>query len=366
LGNSEKQWDFFIAHAGADSGIAESLYERLAPNFSVFLDTRSLLPGDDWDLALTTAQSKSRITVVLISSKTTTAYYQREEVAAAIALARDDVQSHRVVPVFIDNDARENKAVHYGLRLKHSISLDSSGGLEGAARHLTHALAPTLAMPSSQILRRYENRNVVEIGLRLVPTDEFQSSVSLGATQKSYVFIGDYEEQKFRTLHEILANLLVGDYFERLDHTNVHWSAIRFTIGDPNSRKLDLFPATWKAAFRILSDPARLARFRPTDEEIEKLGPRTCRDYMSSDQDYWYHRLTIRRHITDFPDYLLKVDLGISNLSFNGEGLTHQTDSPLGAGTIPSRIFFVKNVPVSNLDSRVIPMGFPGDGKILM
>jgi hypothetical protein len=151
LGNSEKQWDFFIAHAGADSGIAESLYERLACNYHVFLDSRSLLPGDDWDLTLATAQSRSRITVVIISSNTTTAYYQREEIAAAIALARDDVQSHRVIPVFVDDSARETSGVPYGLRLKHSISISASGGLEGAAQHLTRVLAPTLAMSGSQI-----------------------------------------------------------------------------------------------------------------------------------------------------------------------------------------------------------------------
>lgn len=360
LENSEKQLDFFIAHAGADSGTAESLYERLASNFHVFLYSRSLLPGDDWDLALAAAQSRSRITVVLISSKTTTAYYQREEIAAAIALARDDVQSHRVIPVFIDDNARENSAVPYGLRLKHSISVSSFGGLEGVAQHLTRALAPTLAMSSSKILRRYESRNVVEIGLRLVPTDEFQSSLSLGASRKSYVFIGDYEEQRFRTLYEMLANLLIGDSFEQLTNSNVLWSAIRFTIGNSNYRKLDIFPATWKAAFRILSDPARLARFQPTNEEVEKLGRGAIRDYMSNDQDYWYGRLTVgdRRYINNVPDSLLKVDLGINNTCFNGDGLTR--------GTIPSRIFLVKNTPVSTFDSRVIPMGFPADGNILM
>jgi TIR domain len=358
FGNYEKQWDFFVAHAGADSGIAESLYEQLACNFHVFLDSRSLLPGDDWDLVLATAQSRSRITVVLISTETTTAYYQREEIAAAIALARDSVQSHRVIPVFTDDDARDNSAVPYGLRLKHSISISSSGGIEGAAQRLTRALAPTLAMSSSQILQRHENRALVEVGLRLVPTVEFQSSLSLGASQKSYVFIGDYEEQKFRTLKEILANLLIGDSFERLYNSNVNWSAIRFSIGNSNYRKLDLFPATWKAAFRILSHPERLARFQPTNEEIEKLGPRVNRDYMSKDQDYWYSRLTTPRHINDLPDSLLKEDLGISNTCFDGGGLAK--------GTIPSRIFFVRNVPVSTLDSRVIPMGFPADGEILM
>jgi hypothetical protein len=353
--DSEKQWDFFIAYDGADSGIAESLYERLASNFHVFLDTRSLLPGDDRDLALATAQSRSRITVVLISSNTTTAYYK--EISAAIALARDDVQNHRVIPVFIDDNARENSAIPSGLRRRHSILISSSGGLEGAAQHLTRALAPTLAMSSTQILRRHENRSVVEVGLRLVPTNEFQCSLSLGASRKSYSIIADYEEQKFRTLRQILDNLLIGDSFEMQHSSNVHWSAIRFTIGNSNYRKLDLFPATWKAAFRILSDPARLARFQPTGEEIEKMG-RHRRDYMSNDQNYWHDRLMHPPERGDLNNAFLREDLGISNLCFDGNGLT--------TGTIRSRIFIVKNVPVSTLDSHVIPMDFPADGKILM
>jgi len=100
------RWDFFLAHAGSDSGIAESLYGLLSPHCRVFLDSRSLKLGDDWDVALPEAQRRSRITVVrsritvvIISPHTPKAYYQREEVATAIQLARTSPDDHRVVPV---------------------------------------------------------------------------------------------------------------------------------------------------------------------------------------------------------------------------------------------------------------------------
>src|ERR1700704_6441470 len=95
-------WHFFIAHAGADKRTAERLYSYLSRNSRVFLDCRSLRLGDNWDIELPKAQQKSLVTVVLISSKTEAAYYQREEIAAAIALARENAEKHRVVPVFLD------------------------------------------------------------------------------------------------------------------------------------------------------------------------------------------------------------------------------------------------------------------------
>lgn len=80
-------WDFFIAHASADEEIVEKIYDRLIPNSRVFVDTRCLQLGDDWDTKLREAQKASLITLVLISTNTDKAYYQREEIAAAIALA---------------------------------------------------------------------------------------------------------------------------------------------------------------------------------------------------------------------------------------------------------------------------------------
>ena len=41
--------DFFLAHAGPDTATAERLYGLLADETSFFLDSRSLVLGDDWD-----------------------------------------------------------------------------------------------------------------------------------------------------------------------------------------------------------------------------------------------------------------------------------------------------------------------------
>jgi hypothetical protein len=47
-GTTNERWDFFLAHAGADSQTAVALYEALSQKARVFLDERSMLPGDPW------------------------------------------------------------------------------------------------------------------------------------------------------------------------------------------------------------------------------------------------------------------------------------------------------------------------------
>ena len=135
MSETDLAWDFFLAHASADVEIAERLYERLADSSRVFLDSRCLRLGDDWDTMLADAQRRSLITVVLVSRNTTSAYYQREEVAAAIALAREDGDKHRVVPIYLDAEA-EKSVTPYGLRLKLGISIGDTCGLPEAAARL--------------------------------------------------------------------------------------------------------------------------------------------------------------------------------------------------------------------------------------
>ncbi len=132
------QWDFFVAHAGADKERALELDGYLRPHSRVFLDAHDLLLGDDWDRALRNAQQSSLITVVLISSRTDSAYYQREEIAAAIAMAREDETKHRLIPVFLD--AMRSADVPYGLRLKHSAHLSEDVTLRDVAALLLSQL----------------------------------------------------------------------------------------------------------------------------------------------------------------------------------------------------------------------------------
>lgn len=123
--------------------MAERLYDLMA-GARVFLDSRCLELGDDWDTSLADAQRTSRVTVVLVSSNTEKAYYEREEVAAAIALARDEGEAHRVVPVYLDSSLDSSEAsrqrVPYGLRLKHGLHLSDELTLSDAANQLLSLL----------------------------------------------------------------------------------------------------------------------------------------------------------------------------------------------------------------------------------
>lgn len=133
---AKTNWDFFLAHAGADLAAAEQLCDLLQLRAQVFLDKRCLLLGDDWDQELAAAQRSSRITVVLVSARTEMAYYEREEIAAAIDLARHDKQGHRIVPIYLDDTPAVQESLPYGLRLKHGLMVTAAEGLAVVAEQL--------------------------------------------------------------------------------------------------------------------------------------------------------------------------------------------------------------------------------------
>jgi hypothetical protein len=137
---ADEKWDFFIAHAGADTKVAENLYDLLTGSARVFLDSRSLELGDNWDRALRIAQSHSRITVVLVSEHSDAAYYERVEVASAITLSRVADDGHRVVPLFLDAASAKGGSELYGLNLKQGLLLTNTLTLEGAAFRLLATL----------------------------------------------------------------------------------------------------------------------------------------------------------------------------------------------------------------------------------
>ncbi len=154
-------WDFFLAHAGADKADAEFLYDMLSPQSRVFLDSRCLELGDTWDTELKTAQRASWTTVVLISTKTENAYYQREEIAAAIDLARKDKEKHRVVPIYLDSGLDSSDSIPYGLRRTHGLEISSTTTLPDCAKALLEMLeklrggpAATLHSDGSPLLAR--------------------------------------------------------------------------------------------------------------------------------------------------------------------------------------------------------------------
>lgn len=354
-------WDFFLAHADADKAAAEALYELLRPTFKVFLDSRCLLLGDDWDHEIALAQRRSAATLVLVSSRVEGAYYQREEIAAAIDLARHDKNNHRVVPILLDSQA----GLPYGLRLKHGLSVPEIGSLEKVAQRLKTDFQMRLAMPESEITKRYESKAPVRYALRVIPQADYLPDGRLGKGERKYVFVGDYEEQRHRTLRQVLSNLWLGDAYERVANSNINWLAIIFEIGELNYSKLDLMPATWKAAFRILSDPRRAGCFRASAEERVELGD-PPRDYYSKDQDYWYGCLTTneRRNTEKGADYYIREVLGIDNSCFFGKGITNDRGRST-TSTITSRVFFLKNVPLATISYKTQNLGVPDDEIVL-
>jgi len=136
----DREWDFFLAHAAADSQKAEELYDLLTESASVFLDTRTLELGDNWDLELPAAQERSRITVVLVSTQLDAAYYQRVEVAKAINLSRNPASEHRVIPLYVDEASTKGLGATYGLSLKQGLVLSEKMSLEAAAFRLLTTL----------------------------------------------------------------------------------------------------------------------------------------------------------------------------------------------------------------------------------
>jgi hypothetical protein len=167
-------WDFFLAHAGADTRDAEALYDLLAPDFRVFLDKRSLAPGDEWDLSIARAQRAARVTVVLVSSRYESAYYLREEIAAAIQLAGTTPDAHRVVPVFLDGWPAEASAVPHGLRIRNAIDAKAAGGMLGVAGELRKlagnlAATPVTPPPAPPAPQRYDRTELYDAICKLLP-----------------------------------------------------------------------------------------------------------------------------------------------------------------------------------------------------
>jgi hypothetical protein len=223
---------------------------------------------------------------------------------------------------------------------------------------------PPMSEPAIHV--RYSHRAALDYALRLIPEADFRLDGQLGPTERKYVFVGDYAEQRGRSLRQILSNLWMGDAFEKVSRSNARWVALVFEVGDGNVRKYDLMPATWKAIFRILSDPKRLGYVQPSLEEIEKLGP-TPHDYYSNDQNYWYSRVTAREISvanTRLRYYeALHHLFGIDWLCFRGDGITYRHGD--NTTTIPSRLFLLRNVPVDYVIHRVFDLGSVEDNRDL-
>jgi hypothetical protein len=133
-------WDFFLAHAGADLEAARNLKRHLDPPAKVFLDDTDLALGSVWSRELAEALESSLIHIILISPNSEEAYYQSEEIAVAIQLAREDPHTRRVIPVYL-NSRGVPKSVPYGLKTRHGLSVADEKDLASAKERLLQTLA---------------------------------------------------------------------------------------------------------------------------------------------------------------------------------------------------------------------------------
>ena len=132
-------WDFFLAHAGADLEAARKLRRQLEPPAKVFLDDECILPGGIWAQEISEALRSSLIHLILVSPDTENAYYECEEIAVAIQMAREDPHTRRVVPVYL-NSKGVPKSVPYGLKTRHGLSVADEKDLAAAKERLLRTL----------------------------------------------------------------------------------------------------------------------------------------------------------------------------------------------------------------------------------
>jgi len=133
-------WDVFIAHGTPDLKLAEDLYAELSNKCRVFLATKCVKLGDEWDLVIPKAQRCAYMTVVLIGSSADSAYYLRSEIATAISMARIDDQRYRVVPIYLQGPDGRKAAEPYGLNLKQGLEITGAGDWPGAANRILETL----------------------------------------------------------------------------------------------------------------------------------------------------------------------------------------------------------------------------------
>jgi hypothetical protein len=186
-------WDFFLAHAGDDLEIAENLKRALDPPSKAFLDATNIQLGDDWDARLSEAQRSSLISVVIVSPNTKKAYYQREEIAAAVEMAREDPNTHRVVPVYVNAKQIPTSEIPYGLRLKHSLTISKPDDLTIAGQRLLKTL---------EVMKRYEVKKVEVIAVQRAAIAQIT-----GDGNKANLLAGLSEVTRF--IHPLLKTLLV-------------------------------------------------------------------------------------------------------------------------------------------------------------
>lgn len=372
--NAGKGIQVFCSYSHKDEKLREQLEMHLVSLrrqglISIWHD-RKIRAGEEWKAQIDSSLELAQIILLLISADFLASDYCYD-VEMKRALERHRRGDARVIPIILSSVAGWKEVFIGSFQLGNLQAVPKDGkpikmwsdrneAFQTIAEELRAVIRELdLPLSPSHIQQRYLNRELVRYALRLIPKQDFREDSLLGKPERKYVFVGDYAEQRGRSLGQILSNLWMGDAFDRVSNANTEWVAIVFEVGERHYRKLDLVPATWKAVFRILSDPKRLNCMEASEEEWLHMGYHP-RDYYSDDQGYWRERLITKE---PYPNSLIQTYFGIDWGCFNGEGLT--CSRYLNSPTIPSRLFLVKNVLVANTNHWIQELGVPSDKTLL-
>jgi hypothetical protein len=96
------KYDFFLAHSSKDVEITDAIRQGLeARKVRVFVDNRTLRPGQVWTDELLAAQKASKVTIALVSTSSVKSPWFKSECTTALEL-RTSGLAHALVPVLLD------------------------------------------------------------------------------------------------------------------------------------------------------------------------------------------------------------------------------------------------------------------------
>jgi hypothetical protein len=356
---------------------------ELVADFVAFLETegfecwhfkRDSLPGLSY-LSQTGGQIHDCGCFMIFVSKRSVASHQMTK-----ELIRAHEEGKPCIPILVDVDHAylQEHQPEWREAIGASVSISL---LERSVEEVKQAVAKGLAamdmktsgrpMPWSAINQRFLRHASPEHGLRLIRTPTSGLPPALGPASRPYVMIGDYAELRGRTLKAILEALYIGVHFDEVNAARSSWLAVKVAFGMVNTRAYDLLPATWKAIYRVCSDPKRLGLWQASGEERAEIESGD-RDYWTGSQGEWHGRLTrqldrlidlghpevaavahaLQRRVT--PEALLVAWFGVHGC-FSGDGRGRQG----------VRILLQRNLPLAEMECEFIPMGDVQGGLVL-
>jgi TIR domain len=340
----------FLSHSSKDKQIAREIADAIrVRGGDVWLDERELSVGSPLASALSMALGQIDTFMILVTENSVGSPWVPPEIDQVMPLVVE--RSIRIIPIQFGE-------VPIPPTLRGYLYANGSDR-ESLNRALNLAFVSAeyrLPLPQAELDRRYQERQLPEFCVRIVPTKVIRDNPTLGPTERRYVAVADYFEQCGRSLREILENLFVGSALEAFNNPDDEFSAIVFETGLLYEKKLDLMPGTWKSVYRIITDRRRLAILTPRLEFQSAMG-RPPRDYWDTSYNWnscVKDELQANCGSAETEEFL-KDTFGIQTLNFSGNGRSHEG----------SRIFFTKNLALHELRWWRVDLGRSYAGNIL-